>query len=167
MKPFGNYAAMNELQSIVVDATVGARWYLPDEALHVKAVNLLSESLRSRFRFHAPALFRYEVVGALKRACATRKSGVLRIQKSEAITAIEQLFALPIQIHSADVAESVEALDMACRFSKGHYDVLYLRLAQKLDCQLITADEKMIRAVPADFPRGNVCLLSDWNLENS
>ncbi len=163
-KQSGSFVTMSESKRYIVDATVGAKWYLKDEPLQDKAWAFLAANVAGHFSFSAPAIFLHEVAGALKRASATRSKSAthMRISSQQAIASIKQLYSLQIQLHPSDVIEAVEAFDMAVRFSKGHYDMLYLRLAQKLGCQLVTADTRMIEAVPNDFPRGSICLLSDW-----
>ncbi len=155
---------MRERKRFVVDATVGARWFLVDEPLYKKSRILLSELILGNVELSAPAIFRHEVTGALKRACATRGKNTKRprIQARQALESLKLLYELPVQIHADTYDETLAAFDMALRFSKGHYDMLYLRLAQKLGGQFITADERVIEAVPKDFPRGSVCLLADW-----
>jgi predicted nucleic acid-binding protein len=49
---------------------------------------------------------------------------------------------------------------MAVDYSKGHYDMTYLRLAEQLGCRWCTADRKVLRAPAPGFPVHRVLLLS-------
>ena len=142
---------------MVIDASVAAKWFLrdPSEADTDVADDVLVAILAGEVEAHAPNFFTYEVCSALTKACK-----MSRLAKETARRCVHELFGLPIQISEANEEEGSEALVMAVDYSKTHYDMVYLRLAQKLDCQWCTGDQKVTMAVPPTYPTNRVLLLS-------
>ena len=87
-----------------------------------------------------------------------------RLTPAEACAFVEDLHAMPLQIADSSLKDKLRALEMSTAFSKLFYDMTYLCLAEKLDCQWITADMRVLRALPATFPRHRVVLLSELRL---
>jgi predicted nucleic acid-binding protein len=77
-----------------------------------------------------------------------------------ALTRLELLYDLPFQQHKISPDQAAEIMGLAVKYSKGYYDMSYFYLAGKIDCLWCTADAKFLRAVPADFPKQRVLLLS-------
>ena len=111
---------------------------------------------------HAPGVFPHEIRGLLTRACLTRpqRGGPPRLSAEIAVQAIQTISEYPIQIHEETVEGGQEALRMAVKYSKGHFDMTYLRLAEQLDCQWCTADGKILSSLLKGFPIHRVLLLS-------
>lgn len=65
---------------------------------------------------------------------------------------MHEFFQLPIQIADATEEEAVVALELAVKYSKGHYDMTYIRLAEELDCRWCTADRRVLQALAPGFP---------------
>ena len=153
---------MNE--RMVIDASVAAKWFLHDaiEADTDLADEILVTFLSGELELHAPRIFTYEVCGVLKKACHWRLPGTnrFRLTKEQALRCAHELFGLAIHVAEASEAEGCEALDMAVDYSKGHYDMTYVRLANVLDCQWCTADFKAQEAVPPTFPHNRILQLS-------
>src|SRR5258708_1650739 len=151
-------------ERMVVDANIAIKWFLSDinEADIDKAREILLALLAGDLELHAPRIFMYEVCGALTKACGHRLTGTAtpRISKDLAVQAIHELFGLPIVIEEASENEAIAALELAVTFSKGHYDMTYLRLANKLNCKWCTADAKVLKAASVNFPHDRVLLLS-------
>ncbi len=147
---------------MVIDSSVAAKWFLTDEDDTDLADDVLLGLLAGEVEGHVPRVASYEVCALLTRACLTRKSGatVRRITLDKAIACVREFFGLPLTTHDASEAEGVEALQMAVEYSKGHYDMAYLRLASRLNCCWCTADEKVLEANPPTFPARHVVLLS-------
>lgn len=148
-------------QRMVVDASVAAKWFLLDEPDCDLARAVLAELLAGKKELHAPGVFLYEVCHALTSACLTRgKTGAPRLKPDHALECVRELFGLEIDVHAAALEECTEALLTAVKHSKRHADMSYVYLAEKLDCQWCTADEKVLSAVRDGFPSERVCLLS-------
>lgn len=153
---------MNE--RLVIDASVAAKWFLKD-ALETDidlADDVLVAFLSGDLELHAPRIFTYEISGLLTRACRHRlpASNGFRLTKDQAVRCTREIFELPIRHAGISVEEATEAIEMALDYSKTHYDMTYVRLANVLDCQWCTADEKVLDAIPKSFPRNRVLLLN-------
>ena len=131
---------MNEHQK-VVDASLTVKWVV-DEEDSGKALALYHGWAASGVRIAAPHLMLAEVANALHRKVA---DGGLALQV--AIEALEYMmsalkieFRNPPNIHAG-------ALRLADRLDQGAvYDSIYLALAERLDCELWTADRRFYRA---------------------
>jgi predicted nucleic acid-binding protein len=149
---------------MVVDATVVAKWFLKDplETDTDLADDILIALLAGDLELHAPRILSYEVSGLLARACLTRPpgTGAARLTKDRAVQCVHEFFGLPIQIADATEDEALESLEMSVTYSKGLYDMTYIRLAQQLDCRWCTADRKVLQALAPGFPAERVLLLS-------
>jgi len=147
-------------ERMVIDASVAAKWFLQDvmEADIDLADEILVAFLSGDLELHAPRIFTYEVCGLLTKACRRRLLGAngFRVTKEQALRCAHELFSLSIHVAEATEAEGCEALGMAVDYSKKHYDMTYVRLAQHLDCQWCTADETADESVPPAFPRNHI-----------
>ena len=155
---------------LVIDASVAGKWFLKDEleADVDLAEEILESFLNRKIELHAPYLFRKEVCGIFARACLTRPSrgAVPRLRKEDAQRHVRTLFNLSIQIHDEAVEWSIEALNLAVEYSKGYYDMIYLRLAEQLDCQWCTADGRVLAPTRAGFPLHRILHLSTLRIES-
>lgn len=151
-------------ERMVIDASVAAKWFLQDvlEQDTDLADDILVDLLSGDMELHAPRVFTYEVCWVLTKACQRRlpPPNGFRLTKEQALRCARELFRLPIHLAEATEAEGCEALEMAVDYSKQHFDMTYIRLAQVLDCQWCTADLKVVEAVPPTFPRERVLQLS-------
>lgn len=152
------------IERMVIDASVAAKWFLQDalEEDAEAADDILVAFLSGDLELHAPRVFTYEVCNVLTRACRWRLPGTsgFRLTKDHALRCAHELFGLSIRVAEATEGEACDALDMAVDYSKTHYDMTYVRLAELLDCQWCTADLKADEAVPPTFPHNRVLHLS-------
>jgi len=148
----------------VIDASVAAKWFLKDAAEQDVdlAEHILAAFEAGYTELHAPRIFTYEVANLLAKACGTRGPVTRRPRKlkAEALRDLEVLFALPIGLPEPTCAEAQSALEGAVTWSKTLYDMAYLWLAEELDCQWCTVDDKVLVSSPALFPKERVLLLS-------
>jgi predicted nucleic acid-binding protein len=142
---------------LVIDASVAAKWFLNDEHDVDLAVKILAEFLAGTIELHAPQNFTNEVCGLVSRAS---RQVPQRISKDDAVEAVRELFRLDIQIAETNEQECVNAMNMSIDFSKTFYDMLYVNLAELLDCQWCTSDDKVRKSSPAAFPTTRVLPLS-------
>ena len=149
---------------MVIDVSVAIKWFLQDslEEDTELAEDILVALLSGDLELHAPRIFTYEVCGALAKACKRRVSGTnrFRLTKGKALRCARELFALPIHVAEATEEEGCGALEMAVDYSKTHYDMTYVHLAEQLDCQWCTSDLKAGKAVPPGFPHNRILHLS-------
>jgi len=121
--------------TLVVDASVAAKWILPE------ADSAAAAALREQeTELVAPSLIAAEIGNALWKAV---RSG--NIRRTEAIAGME---AVLIWFESLFPIEDlrVQALTLALDLGHPLYDCFYLALAQQQDAPLVTVDEAMIAA---------------------
>ena len=119
------------MKTLIVDASVAAKWFLPEPDASA-ALRLLD----GRFRLAAPDLIHAEMGNI---AWKLHARGVLDAR--EASDMIEHFLSMPLEVHdSAFLLAS--ALDIAIATQRTVYDSLYLALAVELDSKVITADER-------------------------
>jgi predicted nucleic acid-binding protein len=132
----------------VVDASVAAKWFLPaqGETLTDEALELLYRYTTSQIRFIVPDLFWAEFANILWKAV---RQG--RWTKDAADTAIAAMKDrnLPT-VPSLALLEA--AIAIANTFQRTVYDSLYVALAIISKAQLLTADERLARALAATLP---------------
>jgi predicted nucleic acid-binding protein len=138
----------------VVDASVALKWLI-DEADHDRARRLLV----SVDELHAPDLVHIEVANAAWRRAMRRD-----IDRRQAEVIVASIMEAPVMIHRA--SEFTErALDIALELSHPIYDCVYLACAEATAGVVVTADDRLVRAVRrtefaplvqhlADFPGG-------------
>jgi predicted nucleic acid-binding protein len=128
------------MKTIVVDASVAAKWFLPEPDAPA-AVRLLDD----RYHLAAPDLIRSEVANI---AWKLHTRDVLATQ--EASDMVEQFLSLPLEIYDS-ASLLVSALEIAIATRRPVYDSLYLALAVELSGTVVTADERWVHAL-ADSP---------------
>ena len=136
------------MSPVVVDASVAAKWFLPEdrEALVSQALALLDEYDREEVRFVVPDLFYVETASAIWKA--VRVGRVSRAFADQALVLLTQ--------REFPTVSSLKLLDKAFRIAADYgrtvYDCLYVALAIQADTQVITADERLANALAARFP---------------
>jgi predicted nucleic acid-binding protein len=132
----------------VVDASVAAKWFLPEngEALAGQAHSLLDAFAREEVRFAVPDLFYVETASAIWKAVR-----VGRVPRAFGDRAIELLTE-----RKFPTVPSLKLVDKAFQIAADHgrtvYDCLYVALAVQSGAHLITADERLANALAARFP---------------
>jgi predicted nucleic acid-binding protein len=129
----------------VLDSSVGFKT-LVAETDSVKALQLYDNYRKGIHEFLAPDVFPVEVAHSITRA--ERQARITPAQGARLLTDI--LNRLP-QMHS-----SLPLLPRAYTISStariGVYDCLYVALAEREGCQLVTADDKLVKNLQAQFP---------------
>ncbi|MFO0966481.1 MAG: type II toxin-antitoxin system VapC family toxin [Gemmataceae bacterium] len=129
----------------VVDASVGFKWVVL-EALSDKAQLLRDDYRNGIHELLAPDFFPLEVAHALTRAerqnrLTAPQGGILW---ADVMTTCPQLFpAIP---------HVPRAYDIASKARIGIYDCLYVALAEREKCELVTADDKLVKTLQQGFP---------------
>ena len=121
----------------VLDASVAICWVIP-RPLTPKAVRLRDEYQRQIHELLAPAAFIDEVAGALTKA--ERQKGIAVGQAAPLYAKV--MNSPPVLIAHAPLI--ARAIDISSRTRSGYYDCLYVALAEREGCQLITADQKSV-----------------------
>ena len=130
---------MNESPK-VVDASLAVKWLVEEEDSE-KAHALSSAWADSGIKVAAPHLMLAEVANALHRKVV---GGEIELESATGI--LEDLGAHEIEFHNPPNIHA-GALRLADRLDQGAvYDSIYLALAERLDCELWTADRRFYRA---------------------
>lgn len=120
----------------VVDASVAIKWYLPEDySEHSEC--LISSSIE----LFCPDLLISEVGNILWKRIVRAECS-----HSKALKILKELQSPPLYMWSTALfAEN--ALDIACRTKRTFYDSVYIALAIKADCRMVTADLKLYNAL--------------------
>lgn len=130
---------------LILDASVALKWVLP-ETDSDKAITLRDDFRAGVHLLLAPDVFPVEVAHALAKAERRRlfnpPDGTQKL--------IDVLSALP-DLHPY-LQLLPRAFAIASHARKGVYDCLYIALAEREQCELVTADDKLIRNLQTTFP---------------
>ncbi len=130
------------MSSYVVDCSVSAAWFLPDEDTQQSA-KLLDKVLSEAYRLIEPELWWYENLNVLR-------SGVNRgrITATGARRALANLGRLPCELQQTTQDNRVLILDTALEFGLSAYDATYFVTAQRAEAQLVTQDRDLLDLSP-------------------
>lgn len=127
---------------ICVDASVAAKWILPEEHSE-QADALYTASIRAGEPVVAPPLLPVEVTNILRQ----RMRGERPISLAEATELLERFLAIQLSITTSPGLHR-QALELADRYQlPAVYDAHYVALAQILECELWTADRRLLRTL--------------------
>ncbi|MFA0751897.1 MAG: hypothetical protein SLRJCFUN_002300 [Candidatus Fervidibacter sp.] len=131
---------------LVINASVVVKWLLPDEPLVPEARRLLQEFQEGQWQeFIVPEFCMREVANALWVACQRQ-----RITQEEVWAGWSALAQMNLTVFPDPPLDAV--LEFALRYGVPVYDSIYLVLAQDEQCPLLTADERLWRAVAGQLP---------------
>lgn len=128
----------------VIDCSTAFKWVVaePDTP---KAVRLRNDYRNAIHQLLAPDLFPTEIANAL--LVAERRG---RIKPGEGARLLaDVLQTLPV-LHDA-TALLARAYEIAYASHRSVYDCLYVALAERESCELVTADDKLIRDLQVQF----------------
>ncbi|SRR5229473_4588033 len=122
----------------VLDSSVAVKWVLPEKDSD-KALRLRDDYLQGIHQLIAPDWFTLEVMNILGKAAA-RKT----ITTAEALQGLADILKqAPAFFASLPLAH--QAFQLALKHQRAVYDCLYLALAQQENCDLVTADDALVR----------------------
>jgi predicted nucleic acid-binding protein len=128
-----------------LDSNVAFKW-LVKEALSDKAELLRLDFQNGIHQLIAPDILPVEVVHALTRA---ERQG--RVTQAEGAVLYSDLMTnLPL-LHPY-IPLLPRAYEISSQMRVGVYDCLHISLAEQEKCDLITADDKLLKALQAAFP---------------
>lgn len=125
----------------VLDASVGLKWVL-DEPDSEKALRLREEYRAGLHQLLAPDVFLIEIAHVLSKAERQRKLG-----SGQADVLLSDVLKTPPAL-SRYVPLLPRAMELSRAARMGVYDCLYVALAESERCEVVTADERMARALP-------------------
>lgn len=120
----------------MVDSSVVVKWFLPEEHTEVAR-----ELLKEGNRLVVPDLVRAEVGNVMWKRWRRDE-----IPAEAVVEVLRDLGRLPLEIESSGPLMEV-AWDVARRFGRSFYDSLYVALAERADCTLVTADRKLYNSL--------------------
>lgn len=132
------------IDTVVVDASVGVKWFFEEE-LSEKALDCLGMFDKNKLNIVVPEIFYSEIASACWKR-ARKKS----ITIERAIRAQDRLMSFSFEKYS-DRELSDVALTNALQFGISVYDGLYLALAEVYFSPLITADKALFNKCKGKF----------------
>jgi predicted nucleic acid-binding protein len=128
-----------------LDSSVAVKWVLP-EPDSPKAVRLRDDYRNAVHELLAPDFFPVEVAHALARA---ERRGIIPV--GSGVTRLADILRNLPQLHSSlpDLLPRAYAIASAARH--GVYDCLYIALAEREKCELITADDALVKKFQTQF----------------
>ena len=129
----------------VIDTSVGIKTYVQEQDSG-QAVRLRNEYHQGVHELIAPDIFPTEMCNVLM---ILERSG--KIKAGEADLFFTQFLSeLPPLLPAVPLLP--RALEIAKRFRQTVYDCLYIALAEREGCELVTADDKLVKAVQPTLP---------------
>lgn len=128
----------------VLDASVAAYWVLRNP-LQVKALKLRAEYQQNIHELIAPSHFPGEIASALTKAERQKL-----IPLGNARRLIQDVLNTPPVLYAID-SLFYRAVEISSQTRSGFYDCLYVALAEQENCELVTADGKLINALQGQF----------------
>jgi predicted nucleic acid-binding protein len=129
----------------VLDSNIALKWVLP-EPDSPKAKELRDDFQRAAHELVSPEVFEVEVAHALTRAerqgkIAVGQAGILWADIMSTSPRLEQ--AGPLVPRAIAISSLMRA---------GVYDCLYMALAEREGCELVTDDDKLVKNLQPHFP---------------
>lgn len=129
----------------VLDASVAFKWLVLENDT-AKALRLRDDFRKQLVELAAPDVFAVEVTHALTRA---ERQG--RVTAQQGVQLFQDLLTLLPQEHaSLPLLPRAYAISSQARI--GVYDCLYVALAERENCELVTADDKLLKNLGPLFP---------------
>jgi predicted nucleic acid-binding protein len=129
----------------VLDASVALKWVLPEPDTP-KAVRLRNAYRQQVHELLAPDVFPAEVAHALAKAERRR---ILR--PPEGARRLALVLRTPPRFHPY-LPLLGRAFQIASALRVGVYDCLYVALAEREACELVTADDRLVKNLQPQFP---------------
>ncbi len=144
------------MSGLVVDASVGLKWYL-DET-HASVARRL---LNGKEELSVPHLFFSEISNVLWKRWRRKE-----IAAPAVVAALEAVEAVGLTVW-ADRGLLWDAVAIALRRGCSVYDSLYLALADKIDGRLVTADRRLVNTLAGTDGAKRVVWIEDLTLDGS
>lgn len=122
---------------IVLDASVVLKWILRDEDGATRALEFRERHLSGTETIAVPELLFYEVGNTMVWS--------RRLTDQEAEASWEGLRAVALDVYSLRSHGMLRAMALARNGGLSVYDATYIALAERLECDLVTADIKLAR----------------------
>ena len=130
---------------IVVDASVAVKWILPESG-RTASLALLRGFVEGQSVLLAPRTLTEEVASAMCKRF--RRKQLTAEQVRVAFDYFQQ--RRPVLVDDPGLLG--EALDLSLRHRLSLWDCLYLALAMRHRCNLVTADQRLVRSASRHYP---------------
>ena len=137
-------------KTIVVDASVAIKWFLPE--IHSEKASLI---LGSKWELLVPDLIWAEFGSALRKKVRQKE---VTIHEAEGI--LRDFMRFPFQVYASKLLLNI-AWKLANESGTTFYDSLYLALANNFGCSLITADKKFYESITKEKAASNIIWVED------
>jgi predicted nucleic acid-binding protein len=144
------------LSGLVVDASVGLKWYLNET--HAAVARLL---LNGEEQLSVPHLFFTEIGNALWKRWRRRE-----ISAEVVVATVEAIETVRLTVW-ADRELLWDAVAIALRRGCSVYDSLYLTLADKIDGRFVTADRRLVNTLAGTDGARRVVWIEDLTADRS
>jgi len=141
------------LDSIVLDASVCLKWFLPDEGDREQALGLRDKIVRGDLQVFAPSHLPLEIAAGLTQA--VRRGRPIEPAVMAALDACSQMDFELVEI----AAITTEAVTVALSAGLSPYDAAYVVVADRNKAPLVTADLRLHASASA--AGHNIVLLSE------
>ena len=132
--------------SVVLDASIAFKWVIEEDHTDESRA-MLVQWRGNRTRMLAPSLIMSEITNALYQRI---RRGELTLNETMQLLYAVQISG--IEILGYDPSIHTRALELAHQFNlRAAYDAHYLALAERVGCDLWTADERLWNSVRAAF----------------
>jgi predicted nucleic acid-binding protein len=128
----------------ILDASVGTKTAIP-EIDSDKAIKLLDEYSQGLHELISPDFYPFEVLHSITRAERQR-----RITEEEGAASLQDIIRLLPRLEIS-LLLLTRAYEISSQEKIGGNDSTYLALTEKEDCELVTADDKLIKAMSGKF----------------
>jgi predicted nucleic acid-binding protein len=142
------------MRDIVIDSSVAVKWFL-NELNSAEALAILNDFQLNNLSLLAPD-FIYAELGNVMWQRVKRKA----LAVVDAQDFVDKIIKIKFTLTSTATLLG-DAYQLAVAHERSVYDSLYLALSIREQCQLVTADEKLINAIGVKFP--NIILLANWS----
>ena len=129
----------------VIDASVALKWVLP-ELYSDKAIRLRDDFQAAIHELLSPDIFSLEVANTLARA---ERNALIPPGDADLLLAVVHSSSPQLLPHQPILRR---ALAIATAARHGVYDCVYVALAEREGCEMVTADDKLIKRLGASFP---------------
>jgi len=127
-----------DLPFAVIDASVVAKWFVTaDEQGVAEADQLLYDLAEGNLRLFGPSLLAHELMNVLRR----------RRHPSRLADTMDDFFDTGVTLFAPDRDSMRGAVRLATDCGVSTFDAAYGALALELECELITADRHLVRAL--------------------
>ena len=128
---------------IILDTSVVLKWFV-DETGSEAARGYLNDFIEGKKQILIPTLLFYE----LGNACLCNSIPVQDVSKI-----MEHLQSLPFEIEDIGYSAFRKVYQNAADYKLSYYDASYVTLMQKHDCELVTADKKLLDKLKKSFEK--------------